>query len=189
MVGAQSRQRLPGCGIGDVRRATPPRAHAPPRHRSGAARARCAGRASVASASGIGYGTARSKSGRLSHATHRGWTCPEQSARRGAERRRPGPRQRDDTAQAGLIVLELEFAAVQPRDRRREAQAQPGARLRSGSVPGGRSAPPRGRDRLRQCPDRHRPPSAGSGRRRPAALHHDFRPGTPFGRAATARRT
>src|SRR5271169_4184485 len=44
--------------------------------------------------------------------------------------RGPGARQLDRAAQAGLIVFELEFAAMQPRDRGSEAQTQARARLR-----------------------------------------------------------
>src|SRR2546422_11762865 len=40
-------------------------------------------------------------------------------------------RQRDHRAQAGRIVLQAQFAAVQMRDRGGEAQAQPRARLRA----------------------------------------------------------
>src|SRR6516164_6140318 len=43
---------------------------------------------------------------------------------------RPGARQGDDAAQAGLIVLELELATMQPCHRRGKAQPQPRARLR-----------------------------------------------------------
>src|SRR5262245_53785900 len=44
---------------------------------------------------------------------------------------RPGARQRDHRAQAGMVVLELELAAMQARDRRGEAQPEPRARLRA----------------------------------------------------------
>ena len=117
---------------------------------------------------------------RLEHA-------PNKPARRGAEAPPAPPAGVDDTAQAGLIVFKLEFAAVQAGNRRREAETQPGARSGAALFEADESF--------------HRAAAIGFGntgtavryrQHDPVAVslgaHHDFRPDA-VGRAATARRT
>ena len=101
----------------------------------------------------------RRPSRRTNAASSRLWRSAACRAQAAASRpRRSGARQSDGAPQAGVVVLELEFAAVQPRDGGGEAQAQSRARLATGSVRAARSARRHGRDRRRECPARDPPP-------------------------------
>src|SRR5229473_5941772 len=91
------------------------------------------------------------------------WAAAEKASRG----HRRGARQRDDGLEAGAIVLELELAAVQPRDR--GGQAQPQSRARFGTA---LLQPHEALDRAAAIGLGNTAAAVGDGQENPVALAH-----------------